>query len=311
MNTGISSDGEALSSMDANAYYFHIEDMEIAIFMDSGTKYFGSHIADTVLLPLHSHPCYELFFVEQGTLRVFFEDREEYLEKNDVIIIPPKMEHTTFRDGEHTLRCNLNFHIKQNTLPVTVSLYDALNTAFSQPYTLLRNCPLLQDSLKNLHRCVIDQQPMFVSLYFHEFVARFFSILSLSAGQVRKTPLHLESGIMRLHRISGIINVAYANNITLEDLANRLNLSVRQTNRVIQEYYGMPFSELVLEQKMRYAVNLLIHSDLPIKEIARQSGYASIKGFYYSFKKKYKCLPSEYRRNHAAQRQCADSSQQG
>ncbi len=292
---------------DTNAYCFHIDDTEVSVLIDSGTKFVGSNIVDDVRLPLHSHPYYELFFVEQGTLRVSFQEKDVLLEKNDLIIIPPKTEHTTLRTENDTYRYTLNFHIKRNSIQINNSLLDAIDKICTPPYTLFQDCPLLQGTIKNLHRCVLNQQSMFVSLYFHEFIVRLLNFTPVLTDQAQKMPTYFETDIMRLQKISGIINGEFTSNITLEHIASYLNLSVRQTIRIIKEYYGMTFSELIIENKLRYATNLLIHSDLSTKEIACKTGYSSVKGFYHSFKKKYGCLPSEYRKANRIQNTQADS----
>lgn len=280
---------------ETNAETFHIGDAEITLLTDSGTRIVTHHLAGD-MFPLHMHPHYELFFIEQGILRVLFKNNEEKLLKpNDLIIISPNVEHVTTLIGETNSRINLKFHIRKNVLNPNDSFWSVLNTTLSCPYVLLRNHALFKETLKNLHQCLLRQDCLYECFYFHEFLMRFLSVKPALTNNAAEKPLRLESNIMRYHIVSSIINSEFNNNITLEYIAQLLNLSTRQANRVIRECYGVPFSEVILENKMRYAANLLVNTALPITEIARQSGYSSVKGFYHSFKEKFQMLPTEYR----------------
>lgn len=285
---------------ETNADTFHIDDVEITLLTDSGTR-IVTHRLSTDMLPLHMHPHYELFFIEQGSLRVLFENEEKLLKANDLIIIPPNIEHLTLLTDESSHRINLKFHIRKNTINLDVSFWNLLNAAFLYPYVLLQNYAPFKEPLKNLYQCLLRQDTLHESLYFHEFLVRFLHVAPVLVNKAPVKPLRLESDIMRYHTVSSIINGEFNNNITLEYIAKALNLSVRQTNRIILNCYGMTFSELILENKMRYAAMLLESTSASIAEIARQVGYSSTKGFYHSFKKKFRMLPSEYRKKRNTQ----------
>ena len=284
-------------SFDTNGEVFHIADAEITLLTDAGTRVVTSQLAEC-MLPLHMHPHYELFFVERGTLRVLFENEELLLAENDLIVIRPNVEHVTLLRDENSSRINLKFHIRKNSLEQTNSFYGALDAAFLYPCVLLRNHLPFRETLNNLYQAMLRQDSLYECFYFHDFAVRFLSIAPALANKASAKPLRMENNVMRYHTVSSLINGEFKNNITLRSVAKALNLSVRQTNRVIQECYGMPFSELVLENKMRYAAKLLKDTALPVTEIARETGYSSVKGFYHSFKKRFRVLPVEYRKQY-------------
>ena len=73
--------------------------------------------------------------------------------------------------------------------------------------------------------------------------------------------------------------------ITIEDLANRLFISVRELQRYLNENYKKTFIELKNEARMSFASNKLLYSDLSITEISELVGYSSIEHFTNAFKK--------------------------
>lgn len=86
------------------------------------------------------------------------------------------------------------------------------------------------------------------------------------------------------------------NNLSLEDLSSRLNLSPRQTERYLKEHYGKTFIQKKTESKMATAALLLSDSSLSITDVSNDLGYSSIEHFSTAFKRYYGHSPSEYRK---------------
>lgn len=85
-------------------------------------------------------------------------------------------------------------------------------------------------------------------------------------------------------------------NITLEKLAKRLGLSVRQTQRFLERMYGKTFTRKKLEARMSAALALLNNSGYTITEIAERMGYSSAEHFSYAFSGYYGYAPSSLRK---------------
>ena len=82
--------------------------------------------------------------------------------------------------------------------------------------------------------------------------------------------------------------------ITLNNLASRLGLGIRQTQRFLLKHYGKTFIKMKFEAKMNAATYLLIHGDYIISQIADKLGYSSSEQFYRVFKKHFGISPSDY-----------------
>ena len=85
-------------------------------------------------------------------------------------------------------------------------------------------------------------------------------------------------------------------NLSLADLADRLKLSTRQTQRLLMEYYGKTFQQKKAEAKMSAAVVLLSDKTRSITSIAEDLGYSSAEHFSSAFRKYCQQSPREYRR---------------
>lgn len=84
--------------------------------------------------------------------------------------------------------------------------------------------------------------------------------------------------------------------LTLERLADRLGVGIRQTQRLMQEYYGKSFLSKRNEARMSAASILLTHTGRPICSIADALGYSTAEHFAVAFKKYYGIPAREYRK---------------
>ena len=86
--------------------------------------------------------------------------------------------------------------------------------------------------------------------------------------------------------------------LTLQELAGLLNLSIRQTQRLLQHSFGKTFSQKLTEARVAAAAQLLINTDLSITRISEKAGFSSIEHFSATFHRSTGIAPREYRKKH-------------
>lgn len=92
------------------------------------------------------------------------------------------------------------------------------------------------------------------------------------------------------------INRNYMKCISLETVANYINLSPTYLCTVFRKETGVNFSEYLIQKRLQEAQRLLINSTLNIEQISNQVGYANTKYFSKLFNRAVGLKPSEYRR---------------
>ncbi len=85
--------------------------------------------------------------------------------------------------------------------------------------------------------------------------------------------------------------------LTINALAENLHVSLRHTSRLLKKYYGMTFSEKLLETKMKFTEYLLKYSDKSVAEISELCGLTDTY-LIRSFKKIYHITPAQYRKSY-------------
>jgi len=84
--------------------------------------------------------------------------------------------------------------------------------------------------------------------------------------------------------------------ITLEELAEKVSLGIRQTERLLRKHYNKTFLQKKTEARMSAACQLLLETDKNIYEIAEILGYSSSEHFTNAFKHFYGVTPSRYKK---------------
>lgn len=273
---------------------FVIQNVKFTCLIDNNFE--NLHVSPSMkqLDHLHFHIYYELFYVESGSMKVKIENEEKILSKNNLLIISPRVNHRSYRDSENVIRYNLKFFMERTSDHTDFSLYDAITNALSAEYLFVPQISALQTALKNISTSIHTNNKLKLPLAFHEMIYIILSAVNKTTySSPKKFP---DSHTSRIYKIHHIITMHYMDDISLGYIAESLFLSTRQVNRIIQSYYGCTFSELITRLRMNAAADFLISTPMKVSEIASRVGYNSLNGFYSAFKKQYKCLPLNYRK---------------
>lgn len=90
------------------------------------------------------------------------------------------------------------------------------------------------------------------------------------------------------------ITMNYAKNISLNDVAEYLQLTPFYVSRLIKEKTGITYSEMVTRCRIQQAKKLLLKQQLSMNEIAKQCGFLSVNYFIKVFRKMTGDTPKEY-----------------
>ena len=87
----------------------------------------------------------------------------------------------------------------------------------------------------------------------------------------------------------------YKNEIYIEEIAEKLNMSIASFSRYFKHHTRKTFSNYVTEIRISHACRLLMEGNYSISEICYQSGFENLSNFYRHFKKHTGLIPKEYK----------------
>ena len=118
----------------------------------------------------------------------------------------------------------------------------------------------------------------------------------VSAANKLAKEQHITAG--REERIVDIISFIQNNyiDVTLDTLSEAFHLSNPYLSKYIKEKAGMTFQEVVREERMKRAKNMLRETSQTVETIAANVGYENVEHFNRLFKKAYGMTPMQYKR---------------
>lgn len=249
----------------------------------------------------HWHSAIEIIMPIENDYTVTIHKKEYLLHPGDILIIPPGILHelTAPETGQRLIILFDSSGIAKLkgyatvaavlTIPILINR-DETTEFYRKEYSLLLQ--IYEESCSN--------NPL-QELIIYSHIINFFIELGRN---------HIEQGIFsccirpnkrqeyleNFEKVFDYIDHHYAENLTLDIVAESAAFSKYHFARLFKEYANMTFYEYLSYKRIRVAEELLANPDLKITEIAMQSGFNSIATFNRIFRKVKNCTPTSYRR---------------
>ncbi|PTY04161.1 hypothetical protein DB346_05060 [Verrucomicrobia bacterium LW23] len=156
---------------------------------------------------------------------------------------------------------------------------------------LLQHLPQAQDEildrLQHMHR-VLTHNRLHAEILFWSLL---WDIAHASRTLIRSG----DRGSALLKSISAFIEERLPSRITVQDIAEHLNLSSPYINRIVKRETGATTIQLIRRHRMQRAHRLLLHSTMPIKLIAAECGVDDLHHFNKLIHHEYGASPRHLR----------------
>lgn len=254
--------------------------------------------------PKHSHNFIELVYVYSGKMIQKINDREIVLNKGEIVLLNQYIEHEidyTFNED-----IILNFIIKPEFFDNIVSLFDNENIISKFILTSIygglkkgeyivfqvgeiENIQKLFESIieemYNKHKLKNIRMQFLIGMLITELLMNmensdFYSDMNYDNKMISKVLKYIE------------LNYSDA---SLKEIAIILNQPNYKISKLLKEFTGKNFRELLIEKRIKKVKEMLKNTDYPISEVIKNTGYENISYFYKLFKKKYNISLKEFR----------------
>lgn len=112
----------------------------------------------------------------------------------------------------------------------------------------------------------------------------------------------------KLSRITAYMKKHYDEDITLESVAAEFGFSPTYLSRMFQKYANVGYKTYLLDLRTEYGLREMMNTDHSLNEVALNNGFPNSRAYAKAFRKRYGCLPGEYRRRMSGNeaRKCCD-----
>ncbi len=259
--------------------------------------------------PVHYHSDYELNLVMSATGNRIVGDSIEPFAGNDLVLIGPRI--------PHAWRTDTKFDDKARV--ITVQFDEKFSNAFTESkkvFEPIHNMLTLANSGIRFKGEIISEvakelNDLCESKGFTS-VLKFYEILNilasapetsrelLTSSSFDSSSIVRQSRSRRIERICKYIDENYAQDITLNDIAELANMSTSTVSHFFKRRTSRTFSTYLTDIRIGNAARLLIDTTRSINDIAYDCGFGNISNFNRVFKKYKNCTPRDFRANASA-----------
>lgn len=245
----------------------------------------------------HFHSYYELFFVEQGSVRFMIGGGSYELNQADFLLIPPRMFHCTQYPNKRCVRSVIYFHSQDINRRVLKQLPDS-DSFLSRPQILhiAREVqPQFFEIITRLTR--EDRQPDQQSeglMYF--YLQELFLLLSRYGEARQELPFVKSISNEQVLSAARFIQLNYMHPISAADIASASGFSPNHLSKKFRETAGISTHEYLIQVRLQHAALALSSTEDSITQIALRCGYSDSNYFKDVFKKRYGLSPRDYRK---------------
>ena len=257
-----------------------------------------------VPFPAHKHTFAEIMIVFSGKITHIFGDNKIALSEGDILLINKHVTHSIDVTERDDLGMNIIISDKYADL-LSPRLDGTLFSSFfsenakrdgKESYMCFRTkgTPEIENLTENLVAEFLSATP-------DEFIINeTLSLLFYHLSKKRDTLLVSESGYSDKESTRKLEITSYIKNnyrsASLGELAKRLYVSSPYLSKLIVEYFGKSFKELLLEERIARATELFEKSSTPIGTVIRNMGYENESYFHREYKKRMGKTPLAVRK---------------
>ena len=252
-------------------------------------------------IPVHWHDEFEIIYVKSGSLLVSISG-ENYIGKSgDVFVVSPGNLHFMGSQTGTVDYFTFLFPLKYISFRSNDILDDKLLEPLNNGHLMIS--PRVKDTAKELCEQLIEI-----------YLAKNDERESIITAQIKTKTVLLQfilemwkKGFVTENDTSGrntvekemvsYIHQNFTGTISLKEFGEQFHLSEKYISRYFKEHFHITISQYVTYLRLKHAKQLLQDTDIPVTEIAMQSGYQNISYFIRSFKKTYEVSPLQYRKN--------------
>jgi len=252
----------------------------------------------------HTHNVFHILMVMEGVGRITHKGKFLEIKKNDVVCINPGESHNLRCMAHETLRIIiLTFELKtKSKREYENNLSHYLQHLFACEVKTMEDSIYHVDVIKFktlVEKCeeilngVVGNSFKRISSHYQSTLLKYFSDLNeviqgVASSQNKRSPEYIQGSLR-------YIEEHYQNDISIQDLADKAELSKAYFQRSFKKYTGATAIELLKFYRINAAKQLLIHTEYKLATIASQCGFKNEYYFSKVFKDSAGLSPGVFR----------------
>ena len=244
----------------------------------------------------HDHSAVEICLTLEGVVDYMIQDTIYHVRKGEVLMIPPDVPHSLNMGAESS---RYLFLFEPDAVFSMRDVKAALRQ-FSRPFYLHDGSDAHNRIRETLLKtqAVYDRGEAMWNTACYGYILRIYAVLGQHyllnpRARQKESANGVDSEVITA--AMGYINAHFRENLSLEDVAAFAGFSRFYFSRSFRKHTGYSFKDYLCQKRLQVAMDLLIHSNSPMRDVAIDSGFGSVATFNRVFREKKGCTPTQYR----------------
>lgn len=245
----------------------------------------------------HKHNFYEILWIRKGTCKHIIDDHTTDLSSDIIFFMSPGQVHL-FEEYESVKGdCILfteEFFILHFTNKEALQKLSFLNNSYRQPgIELNRETKLLLEPVLRLMYAEFARTD-YSKIALSSLLYVFLNSIQRSYHYQNEMP-NILGQVETLTRFKTMVDTSFKEERAVSFYASQLFITSHQLNKIIKKVTGSTPGEIIQNRVLLEAKRMLVHTQLPIGQIAELLGFNDFSYFSRHFKKHTHLSPDKYR----------------
>ena len=223
---------------------------------------------------------YAAVYVLDGETEYTIDNEKYIVKKDDIVVFPPK----TMRSGKTNPEHPWSFI----TILFRMETNEAAANHFNKSIMIMKNMnETIRKQVMEASGAWAGKNPL------HQVKCNYLTTEILYKMILSEMPYHKVPHIKKLEKARKMIQDNFRNDISVEELAASIGLSVSYFRRLFHAAYGVAPMQYIMDLRIENARDLLLSGEVNVTEAANLSGFDDIYYFSALFKRKTGSTPSQ------------------
>ena len=255
----------------------------------------------------HFHVDSEIHIILNGNALIEIGGNDIQINTGDICLLAPRSSHYPKLCSDTLEKTNFSFSLTQNYSYSRNGTHFSEYVYYSNIFKSVSKYFIINDTelLSILKKLIAEQFTSENEHIYKALLAVFFITLAKRIKehhlpykeQTVRGVSESENSFRQRKTVEEFFQKRYNEEISIEDLAKELCLSVPQTHRIVKRVFDAGFQKTLMKQRIEHACMLIKQDNLTLNEIAYLCGYTSYNGFLSAFKSYIGKTPKEYEKS--------------